>query len=60
MTKVKIFDCVKVSKLEEEINNFLSTKDNSSSFDLIDIKFGSYSYGEDNKDYHSAMIIYKV
>jgi Sporulation protein Cse60 len=62
MVQVKIFDVGTISKLQEEINGFLSTMSNSksSSFKLIDIKFNSYSYGEDGTDYHSAMIIYQM
>jgi hypothetical protein len=60
MHKVKTFDCGTVKKLDSEINIFLETVSNESSFELIDIKFNSYSYGEDGRDYHSAMIIYKI
>ncbi|GAB6251567.1 hypothetical protein BCSAG_28850 [Bacillus cereus] len=60
MNKVKLFDCPKTSTLEEEINNFLATEGKSSSFELIDIKFNSYTYGEDRTDFHSAMVIYKI
>lgn len=62
MVQVKIFDVGRISALQEEINGFLRTMGNSksSSFKLIDIKFNSYSYGEDGTDYHSAMIIYQM
>jgi hypothetical protein len=57
MKQVKVFDCSTVGKLEDEMNDFLSSQ--GSKFELIDIKFNSYSYGEDGSDYHSAMIIYE-
>jgi hypothetical protein len=60
MNKVKLFDCGSVSKLEHQVNEFLSAEGSESSFELIDIKFTSYSYGEDRTDYHAAMIIYKI
>lgn len=55
--KVKIFDVLKSSELEERINDFLASK--YGSIEVIDIKFNSYSYGNDNVDCHSAMVIYK-
>jgi hypothetical protein len=60
MHKVKLFDCGTVGKLEHDINSFLETIGTESTFELIDIKFSSYQYGEDARDYHSAMIIYKI
>ncbi|MEQ5975456.1 sporulation protein Cse60 [Bacillus cereus] len=60
MNRVKVFDCPKISTLEEEINDFLETEGKLHSFELIDIKFNSYPYGEDRTDFHSAMVIYKV
>ena len=55
--KVAIFDVLKSADLEEQINSFLES--NNYSIEVIDIKFNSYSYGEENADCHSAMIIYK-
>lgn len=60
MYKVKVFDFGTVSKLEEEVNNFLKSMGVKESFELIDIKFNSYAYGENYTDYHSALIIYNV
>jgi hypothetical protein len=60
MNRVKIFDFEDVEKLEDAVNGFLETMNSDSSFKLIDIKFNSYTYGEDRTDYHSAMVIYKI
>ncbi|WP_067844298.1 sporulation protein Cse60 [Amphibacillus sediminis] len=60
MYRVKLFDDQYVTNLEEAINNFLETVQSKPSFELIDIKYNSYPYGEVNTDYHSAMIIYKI
>jgi hypothetical protein len=57
--QVKVFDCGTAAKLEDSVNDFLISLEKETSFELIDIKFNSYSYGEDRTDYHSAMIIYK-
>lgn len=60
MYRVKMLDFNEVSKLEEEVNVFLASKDDLANFEVIDLKFNSYPYGEENTDYHSAMIIYKL
>lgn len=60
MNQVKIFDCGRISDLEKKINSFLETKGSETTFELVDIKFNSYPYGDDQTDYHSAMIIYKL
>jgi len=59
MYQVKIFNHGYLSDLEENINKFLTSMNNIEGFKLIDVKFNSYPYGEDNTDYHSAMIIYQ-
>lgn len=56
MKRVKIFDKGRIKDLENEINMFLESMEG----ELIDIKFNSYPYGEDQTDYHSAMVIYSV
>ena len=60
MYKVKVFDCGKASQLESQVNDFLNSIQKESSFELVDIKFSNYSYGENNTDYHTAMVIYKI
>jgi hypothetical protein len=60
MKQVKLFDCGSINELEENVNSFLSSINSEPSFELIDIKFNSYTYGEDRTDFHSAMIIYKI
>lgn len=60
MYEVKILDYGKPNELEKNVNEFLRDISRKETFQLIDIKFNSYPYGEDQTDYHSAMIIYKV
>lgn len=60
MYRVKLFDFGQVSMLEKAINDFLESFDSRPAFKLIDIKFNSYPYGDNNSDYHSATIIYKL
>lgn len=60
MNRVEIFERGNVSDLENDVNGFLSENDLEPSFQLVDIKFNSYGYGENNTDYHTAMIIYKI
>lgn len=60
MYKVKLFDEGRVKELQKEINTFLENVSGESSFELIDIKFSSYNYGEDRREYFSALVIYKV
>jgi hypothetical protein len=60
MYRVKVFDCGSAERLENEVNEFLESLEMKPNFDLVDIKFNNYSYGEDNTDYHTAMIIYKI
>lgn len=57
MVQVKIFDTLKTSELQKNINAFLAEEGDS--IEVIDIKFNSYSYGEDNQDCFSALIIYR-
>lgn len=57
MVQVKLFDVLKSSELEAQINDFLSRHNDT--IEIIDIKHNSYSYGEDNLDCHSAMVVYK-
>lgn len=60
MTRVEFFDEGTISSLQVNVNNFLSSMEKDPSFELIDVKHTSYNYGEDRKDYHTAMIIYKI
>ena len=57
MVQVEIIDVYKAKDLQNSINAFLSEKGDS--IEVIDIKFNSYSFGEEGQDCHSAMIIYR-
>lgn len=60
ITRVEIFDEGTTSSLQVNVNKFLSSMESDPAFELIDIKHSSYNYGEERKDYHTAMIIYKM
>jgi len=59
LIQVKSFDYKTMIELEENVNQFLMSMNRESSFNMIDIKYNSYNYDEDRKDYHSALIVYE-
>lgn len=57
MVQVRIFDILKSKEIQDSINRFLNEE--GGAIEVIDIKFNSYSFGEENQDCHSAMVIYR-